>query len=215
MSERYPGYDVLLKRHSPSWNEQTRKVIDERLAVSIDAHRFFDALEWPTVLALCARIIPQPGARSAPVPIAALLDLKLFEDQRDGYRDSRLPPLREAWRRALRALDAESQRTQGMRFHELSPLAQYDLLRSVQEGCTPDAAWGDMPPPLFFSKRLLHDVVSAYYSHPTAWSEIGFGGPAAPRGYVRMDFDRRDPWEAQEARPGSEEQARRHNARIR
>ena len=24
---------------------------------------------------------------------------------------------------------------------------------------------------------------------PTAWSEIGWGGPASPRGYVRMDFD--------------------------
>ena len=33
MSERYPGYDVLAKRHSPSWNEQTRQVIDRRLAI--------------------------------------------------------------------------------------------------------------------------------------------------------------------------------------
>lgn len=215
MSGRYPGYDVLSKRHSPSWNEQTRQVIDQRVAVKADAHRFFNTTQWLTVVALCARIIPQPVERSEPVPIAALLDLKLFEDQRDGYRDSRLPPLREAWRRALLALDAESERTQGVRFHELRPLSQDDLLRSVQEGRSADPAWGDMPPQVFFSKRLLHDVVSAYYSHPAAWSEIGFGGPAAPRGYVRMDFDRHDPWEAKEARPGSEEQARRHNVRIR
>ena len=33
------------------------------------------------------------------------------------------------------------------------------------------------------------DIVLAYYAHPTAWSEIGWGGPASPRGYVRMDFD--------------------------
>jgi len=25
----------------------------------------------------------------------------------------------------------------------------------------------------------------AYYMQPTAWSEIGWGGPASPRGYVR------------------------------
>ena len=37
---------------------------------------------------------------------------------------------------------------------------------------------------------------------PTAWSEIGWGGPASPRGYVRMDFDERDPWEAAEAKDG-------------
>jgi hypothetical protein len=44
----------------------------------------------------------------------------------------------------------------------------------------------------FFSGRVLHDVCSAYYSHPRAWSEMGFSGPANPRGYVRMCFDRRD-----------------------
>jgi hypothetical protein len=43
---------------------------------------------------------------------------------------------------------------------------------------------------------LLHEAVSVYYAHPAAWSEIGFGGPASPRGYVRIEADRRDSWEA-------------------
>jgi hypothetical protein len=71
-----------------------------------------------------------------------------------------------------------------------------------------------MPAAVFFHNRLLHDVVAAYYAHPIAWNEIGFGGPASPRGYVRLNYDRRDPWEASEARPGREEQARRENARV-
>jgi len=215
MTDRYPGYDVLAKRDSPSWNEQTRQVIDERLAVRADSHRFFTDEEWPTIVAVCARIIPQPQQPDQPVPLAAMVDLKLFENSGDGYRDSRLPCLREAWRRALRALDAESHKAGRVRFHQLPVAGQDDLLQAVQDGRSNDPAWGDMPPPVFFSKRLLHDIVSAYYSHPRAWNEIGFGGPAAPRGYVRMDFDRHDPWEAAEARPGLEEQARRHNARIR
>jgi hypothetical protein len=33
MPERYPGYDVLRKRNSPSWNDQPRAVIDDRLAI--------------------------------------------------------------------------------------------------------------------------------------------------------------------------------------
>jgi hypothetical protein len=57
--------------------------------------------------------------------------------------------------------------------------------------------------------------VLAYYSHPTAWSEIGFGGPASPRGYVRMGFNRRDPWEAAEARDDDEAAAPRENKRVR
>ena len=199
MGERYPGYDVLAKRHSPSWNEQTRAVIDARLAVDPAAHRFLSDTEWVTLVAVCARIIPQPPDRVPAVPIAALIDAKLFEDRRDGYRDARLPAIREAWRRALAALDTESRQQYGARFHALQPLTQDDLLQAVQEGKGSESAWGDFPQQVFFTKRLLHDIVTAYYAHPTSWNEIGFGGPAAPRGYVRMGFDKRDPWEAAEA----------------
>src|SRR5581483_5191275 len=214
MSDRYPGYDVLAKRDSPSWNAQTRTVVDARLAVQPDAHTFFSQAEWPSVCAICDRIIPQPPQASRRVPIAALLDAHLCNIASDGYRDARMPPMREAWRLGLRALDAESQRAHGHRFHELEVTQQSALLLVVQQGHTTDPAWQSLPPDLFFSKRVLHDITQLYYAHPYAWNQIGFGGPAAPRGYVRMDFDRRDPWEASEARPGREEEARRENARI-
>ena len=71
-----------------------------------------------------------------------------------------------------------------------------------------------MPCRLFFSARVLHDVVAAYYAHPTSWNEIGFGGPASPRGYVRMGFDKRDPWEAAEAKVGAEADAERKNRDV-
>ena len=214
MSERYPGYDVLAKRDSPSWNEQTRRVVEERLALDPDSHVFFTDTEWPTLRAVCARILAQENGKAGEVPVAAMLDRKLAKDARDGFRDSRLPPPREAWRRALLALDVESGVRHGARFHELTPSAQSDLLGLCQRGELNDPVWGDMPPAEFFNKRLLHDIVAGYYAHPTGWSEIGYGGPASPRGYVRMDYDRRDPWEAAEARPGREEDARRENLRI-
>jgi hypothetical protein len=50
---------------------------------------------------------------------------------------------------------------------------------------------------------VIPDITHAYYAHPTAWNEIGFGGPASPRGYARMGLDRRDPWEAPRAQPTS------------
>ncbi len=214
MPERYPGYDVLAKRDSPSWNEKTRRAIDERLAIDPDHHAFFTDEQWPTVRALCARIIAQERGNAERVPVAAMLDAKLARDVRDGYRDSRLPNQREAWSRALRALDEESARRHERRFHQLATQAQSGLLELCQKGELRDPAWGDMAPAEFFAKRLLHDVVGAYYAHPTAWDEIGFGGPASPRGYVRMDYDRRDPWEASEARPGRERQAYRENLAL-
>lgn len=214
MAERYPGYDVLNKRNSVSWNEQTRAVIDKRMAIDPDRHAFFTDQEWPTMRAVCARIAPQPAGRAQPAPVAAMVDEKLATSSGDGYRDARLPPMREAWRRGLAAIDGEAKSRYGRRFHELTPLLQDDLLKAVQDGEVNEKAWRDLSAKLFFQKRLLHDIVSSYYAHPAAWSEIGFGGPASPRGYVRMNFDRRDPWEASEAKPGREAQARAENERV-
>jgi hypothetical protein len=212
MNGRYPGYDVLAKRRTPSWNEKTRRVIDERLAVPREP-RFFTTAEFQTLEAICDRIVPQPPSRP-PVPIAALIDTKLFENKADGYRDTRLPPMGEAWQNGLAALDAEARRTKHAGFHTLDTAEQEALLRAAQAGHLKGVAWHGMDSKLFFAKRLLFDVVTTYYGHPTAWSEIGYGGPASPRGYVRMGFDRRDPWEAAEAKPGDEDKAAKINARI-
>ena len=212
MSERYPGYDVLAKRHTPSWNEQTRRVIDQRLALPREP-RFLAEAEWRTLEAVCGRIVPQPKTRP-PVPTAAMVNTKLFENHGDGYRDYRLPPPREAWQRGLKAIDIEARRRHSVRFEMLDAAEQDALLGAMQNGLLSGPAWESMDCALFFAKCLLRDIVTSYYAHPTAWNEIGFGGPASPRGYVRMNFDRRDPWEAAEASPGHEAEAARENSRV-
>ena len=194
--DRFAGYDVLAKRRTPSWNDASRRVIDARLAAPRDP-RFCSPREWRALGALCDRITPQPQGRP-PVPVAAIVDEKLAADSGDGFRNVKLPPLQAAWRRGLAALDGEALAAHGREFADLSGAEQDRLLRALQAGKTKTQAWGDMPCALFFSDRILPDIVSAYYAHPSAWSEIGFGGPAGPRGYVRMDPDQRDPWEAAE-----------------
>jgi hypothetical protein len=212
VSGRYPGYDVLAKRHTPSWNAATRRVIDQRLALP-RAPRFLSEAAWRTLEAVCARIVPQPKTRP-PVPIGSMIDAKLFANQGDGYRDHRLPPLREAWRRGLIALGQEARRRYGVAFEMTDCPEQDALLHAAEQDLLVDAAWEGMPSAVFFAKRLLPDIVMAYYAHPTAWNEIGFGGPASPRGYVRMGFDRRDPWEAAEAGPGGEAAAEAENSHV-
>ena len=212
MPDRFPGYDVLSKRRSPSWNDATRRVIDQRLAMSRDPH-FFTEQEWVTLTAVCDRIVPQPKSRP-PIPVAAMVDHKTANDLTDGYRDHRLPKMQEAWRRGLRALDQEAMTRHGARFHAISATVQDALLTQMQQGELHHDDWCDMPCNLFFSRRVLHDIVAAYYAHPTSWNEIGFGGPASPRGYVRMGFDKRDPWEAAESKAGAEDKAERKNRDV-
>ena len=212
-SSRYPGYDVLAKRQTVSWDGLTRRVIEKRLEVSTTP-RFFTPNEWRVADALCRRIVPQDAARAA-VPLAALLDAKLFEDHGDGFREADMPYMREAWSLGLAALDAEARdRYDGQGFAELDELQQDALLTMTQQGTFNDLHWRALHPRKFFVRRVLVDVPALYYGHPSGWSEIGFGGPASPRGYVRLAGDRRDPWEAEEALPGQEDEARRLNQRV-
>ena len=209
---RFPGYDVLSKRLSPSWNEKTREVITRRLAID-PAPKFFSQEEFQTVRAVADRIVPQPPMRP-PIPVAALVDQKLYRNDADGYRQPGMPRQAEAWRRGLAALDHDANYTFGKRFYDLSHQDQDELLLRMEKGALKGAPWGDMPSKAFFKTRLAHDIVRAYYAHPTAWSEVGWGGPASPRGYVRMDFNERDPWEAAEVKNGDIAAARRKNLRV-
>jgi hypothetical protein len=109
-----------------------------------------------------------------------------------------MPPLREAWRKGLDAIAAEARNRHGKAFQQLSGEAQDSLLADVQHNSVESRYWGDLPAGGFFLHHLLKQVVGIYYAHPAAWSEIGFGGPASPRGYARLGFDERDPWEGEE-----------------
>lgn len=210
---RYPGYDVLAKRIGPSWNEQTRRVVTRRLAIGGEP-RFFTAKEFQTVTAIASRIVPQPTVRP-PIPVALLVDDRLARGMSDGYRLAGTPRDGDAWRLGLIALDAEANAAYSGGFCGLAEGLQDALLARMQSGELKSAAWGNMTSKDFFKRRMARDIVFAYYAHPTAWSEIGWGGPASPRGYVRLDFDERDPWEAAEAGSGDEASVRRINRNVR
>lgn len=197
MADRFPGYDVLAKRDTPSWNPQTRKVIAERLATA--EPNVLTPEQRATLRLVIDRIVPQPEGRP-PVNACALVLHKIMADGGDGYRHHRLPRVREAWERGLDAIDAEARARFGHGFAVLDGGQADAVLRAVECGET-IADW-PFPPEVFWSWRLLTDVVSAYYAHPSAWSAMGFGGPASPRGYVRLDANRRDPWEAAERGDG-------------
>lgn len=195
----YPGYDVLAKWDTPSWNEQTRTVVAERLN-QVPSRAFFDELQYRTLQAICDRVMPQPERHARRrVPIAPWIDEKLKTDETNGTRYAPLPPQRACWTRGMNAIEAEAKLRFKRSFHALDPAEQDMLLKSVDRGEVEAPDWGKrLPPQMFFRKVLLREIVEIYYAHPSAWSEIGFGGPAAPRGYLRLATNRRDSWEAEE-----------------
>ena len=192
----YVDYNVLGKWDTPSWDDQTREVVRKRLT-EIPERRFFTEAEWQTLESICARLVPQPE-RSNPIPIVPWIDEKLHHDRRDGFRYDDMPPLREAWRLGIEGIDEESRRKFGTEFRSLSEANQDTVLRTIQAGDVHAGTWTRLPAQRFFTTVLLKEVVGEYYAHPAAWSEAGFGGPASPRGYVRLGLNQRDPWEARE-----------------
>jgi hypothetical protein len=189
-------YDVLDKWNSPSWNDQTRAAVRERLD-DVPPRRFLSEEQWSLLEAIAARLMPQPE-REEPVPIVPWIDDMLHKNRSPGYRYADMPPMRDAWRQGLDAISAEARNRHGKCFEELSPEDQDALLTDVQHNRVESRYWRDLPAGGFFLHLLLKEVVGVVYSLPAAWSEIGFGGPASPRGYARLGFDERDPREAEE-----------------
>ena len=183
----YVDYDVLAKWHTPSWDDQTREIIRKRL-VEVPERKFFTEVEWQTLESICARLVPQPE-RSNPIPIVPWIDEKLHHDRRDGFRYDAMPPLREAWRLGLEGIDEESHRQFETPFRLLPETCQNTVLRAIQGGDVHGGVWARLPAQRFFTTVLLKEVVGEYYAHPAAWSEVGFGGPASPRGYVRLGLN--------------------------
>ncbi|WP_442755857.1 gluconate 2-dehydrogenase subunit 3 family protein [Methylocystis sp. JAN1] len=194
----YAGYDVLAKWDTPSFDDVTRDALSRRLN-EVPARRFFSHEEFALLTAVVERLAPSFPALPASL-IALWIDDRLHRNIGEGFRSEGAPPMQEAWRIGLAAIDGEARRKFATAFAALAPDGRDATLRAAQAGETDAALWRGLDPASFFADALLKTVAGLVYAHPSAWSDIGFGGPASPRGYVRLGFDARDPWEAKARR---------------
>jgi hypothetical protein len=178
----YPGYKTLSQQ--AFWDEATRKVVVRRVE-QVPPIRFFTPEEARLLGAVLDRVLPQDDRDEAHrIPVLNFVDERLFMNRGDGYRFEQMPPDREAFRLGLQGIHAIALHRHGHPFVELGPTAQDEILKSLHDG-KPDA---------------VQDACEAYYAHPWAWDEIGFGGPAYPRGYMRLEGGQPEPWEKPEQR---------------
>jgi hypothetical protein len=196
MKTPYPDYQVLDKWDSPSFDDKTRQVLSSRLRL-VPRRRFFTEQEWRLLDAIAARVVPQPE-REQPVPITPWIDAQLFHGRGEGFRHDNMPLVMHAWRAGLAAIDAEARARFARGSIVLDEAGGAALVRGGARDDVDPALWSAVPAQRFFIDILAKSVAGVYYAHPAAWSEIGFGGPASPRGYVRLGFDERDAWEGKE-----------------
>lgn len=195
----YAGYSTMAQKRS--WDQTTRDVVNGRVE-NTPPIRFFSPEEAALLDAVIDRVMPQDD-RSATrtVPILPVIDERLHKNELSGFRYEDMPPDQEAYRLAIKAFDEMARSRFGQSFVQLTVQRQELILKSLHDG-KPDPehpVWKRMPVHRFWA-LLMEDCVTAYYSHPWAWDEIGFGGPAYPRGYMRLENGLPEPWERDELR---------------
>ena len=189
MHGRYPDYDVV--KEAPHWDGVTRRVVLDRIE-SVPDIRFFTDAEARTLGAFCDDVLAQDSEPR--VPVLNMVDAKLFAGQLDGFRYADMPDDRETWRQVARGLDAAARQHGCEEFATAPWTVQRDVIESFSEGRLHGEVWDQLPPKRAWTV-VMRAVLSTFYSHPWAWNEIGFGGPAYPRGFARFGVGQREPWE--------------------
>ena len=197
---RFPGFDVLAQ--APHWDQTTRDLIESRMSVERNL-RFFSKLEAETASDLFDQLLDQQ--QEPRVPVLELVDTRLADDETDGWRYETMPKDPDAWRRSLAALDADAVARYGTNFASVDRGSQAVLIQAVQD--LQDDLWHGMPASQLWSLWTRY-VCTAFYSHPLAWQEMGFAGPAYPRGYKNIGIDRRESFEVIDHHPDVDPQAR-------
>jgi hypothetical protein len=206
----FPGYDVTAQaRH---WDQVTAGVVLARLGPRPPV-RFFTIEEEAVARPLLDRLLALD--RGPRVPVFEFVDARLAENETDGWHYDDLPPDGEAWRRSLHFLDDDARSAFGVPFADLDPGPQKTVLERVHVA----SQWHGWCAAHVWSLWLRY-ACAAFYAHPFAWDEIGFPGPAYPRGYANLHLGGHEHWETRERdahnpRPWAErvEAARARHAR--
>ena len=199
-SGRFPGFNVL--DQSGHWDPVTTGVVLKRVGMAPDI-RFFTPFEQAIATALCDALLAQEGdaGQQSRVRIVNLIDARLAEQQTDGWRYHDMPADGQAWRDTLAALDADANDRFGTGFATCQGPHQASLIQAVQDRGS--GQWHGLNAAHVWSLWTRY-ACTAFYSHPLAWNEMGFPGPAYPRGYKNAGVDKLEPFEVHDAKPADD-----------
>jgi hypothetical protein len=186
---RFPGYDVL--DEVERWDDVTAGAVLARLSPTTSLS-FFTKDEDAIVRPLCDLLLAQDAEPR--IPVVALIDARLALGETDGWHYDTMPEDGVAWRESLLNLDTDAARLNGTPFARLRRDQQATLVQAVQDKAAGFDRWYDKPASQVWSLWTRY-ACTAFYSHPWAWNEIGFGGPAYPRGYKNRHVGGLEPFE--------------------
>jgi hypothetical protein len=192
MHGRFPDYDVLAR--ADDWDPVTRELVLAR-ASAVPPIRFFTAAEVVCLRPFLDVVLAQD--REPRIPVLEMVDQKLHDGRLDGFRYADMPDDRDTWRLVARGLDERAGALGAASYAAAGDEAQYAIADDLSRGALRGGAWAQLNVKRAWSV-VMRGALAAFYSHPWAWNEIGFGGPAYPRGYMRRAIGDagREPYES-------------------
>lgn len=192
MSTHYRNFDVM--RSLEEWDERTQNIIKQRLT-SGEKVMFFSDTQRKLLIEVLKVLFAEEN-EDIINRVAAFIGEKLEKNKGKGYRDASLPDEEILFIEGLKKIEETSETLyQGKSFIKLGYEDRMQVLEAIKQGKVLGNIWQDFSGKKFF-KELLTQAASSFYSQPEIWSQIGYAGPAYPRGYVRVELGGIDPWEA-------------------
>jgi hypothetical protein len=192
---RFPGFDALGQaRH---WDPVTTDLVTARTGPP-PRPQFFTEAEQASVAALLNQLTGQCDEPLG-VPVLELVDARLAAGETDGWHYADMPEDGQAWRDTLGYLDKDAHDRCGTSFAAAPRHDQAAIIQAVQDA----SEWHGLNAPRVWSLWTRY-ACTALYSHPHAWSEMGFPGPAYPRGYKNAGVGKLEPFEVRDARPAED-----------
>jgi hypothetical protein len=192
---RFPGFDVLGQaRH---WDPVTAELITARTGPP-PRPLFFTEAERASAAVLLDQLTGQCDEPMG-VPVLEMVDARLAAGETDGWRYADMPEDGQAWRDTLGYLDKDAHDRCGTSFAAAPRHDQAAIIQAVQDA----SEWHGLNAPRVWSLWTRY-ACTALYSHPYAWSEMGFPGPAYPRGYKNAGVGKLEPFEVGDARPAED-----------
>jgi hypothetical protein len=173
-ADRFPGLDVLDQVRH--WDPVTADAVLARIAPPV-AVKFFTESEESCARALLNLLTGQDGQDSeVAVPVLEMVDARLAAGETDGWRYADMP-------------------------EDAAQTDQVKVIQAVQDLGSAD--WHRLPAGHVWSLWTRY-ACTAFYAHPFAWAEIGFPGPAYPRGYKNIGVGKLEPFEVRDVRPAED-----------
>ncbi|QST00620.1 gluconate 2-dehydrogenase subunit 3 family protein [Pontibacillus sp. ALD_SL1] len=186
----YPTYDVMSEKNE--WDPVTQQVLFTRIHPSESSILTPDMKR--TLQALAKTLFPSHLGEQT-LSLTMVLDQRLTAKKLKAFPKGANFSKELIILKGLTFMEQEAITEHGKTFYLLDEKTRNELVRKWRSSDGDPSIWAEVHSDLFFS-TVSAEIVKIIYSDPAIWSDIGYGGPAFPRGYYAFGPHQFDEWEA-------------------